>query len=697
MVTGTSPAPPHSHLHTGEDYIIEALLVTHEAYAGRELDTTKDPNADYSDEPPPAPNETHHRRRIAHEKARKILGDGPWGIYEVRGGMKKLATFLEMQIIDPSPYQRHQYEMTMSCIPIFVQWCYGLPWTKLNLAEAMRQAECSHSCPVVTIIVRRQAGKTEWGVRFIASALASFPSDDISNPATYLLKAHIIGAAGGNLVRMQEWLLTKWKYISHLRPSNFAKNGNLISAGKIELTNIHDEKDIRRVVVPTSNIDGKTKVRMLGDEFMKWREDAATSQILPMLQAGATFILISALKNPAPWVQQWLNKADGKLVFLLNKAEVCMKCLNNLTFEHAHGCEHQRGVQAGFIDSEKLAETVKMMNPTAAMMELMSILPVSGGAIFTEKDLRAQLMRKHPGDLNKTTGKLDPPVFDNYVVYCDPSMGSAMGAGSETCVAIAGFREKPGMPGAHEIVLLSLSNQATPSTSEIVRFVVKCMRDFFETFHHKSPILQQSGRQKAYIYLSIEQQSVPHTKEIAEALSKFPKMAEHVIFIKSIVGKATRKNFESGIRGSGHWLELRGGQGKRANDESRYAGMTVQALRNGNWSVHPNMISSNLQRSGALALEAALGQFLHVHAEKPPGGKERIVSGKTVSGSATMNDIWITLSTMITNVFDLVTDGGRFHMIFNSGQDLLSNLRYYTNQIEVLPYDSEDGMDLSEF
>ncbi len=691
MVRATTLASPSSStIQTAEDLIVQELLATREAYDGRELDPAKDPNIDYDANPPPIP--THLRGQ--REKRRKVI-DGEWGIWEDKGGMEKITTFLEMQIKDPNPYQRHQYEMTMSAIPIFTQWTYGIPWTKLNLVAAMRQCGCPHACPVVTIIVRRQAGKTEWGVRFFGAALIAFSSDDPSNPATYLLKSHIKGSADGNLLRMQDWLLTKpAKYLAGFNTSSLAKNGNLICAGKIELTNKHNPKDIRRAIVPTVNIDGKTKVRMYGDEFMKWREDAATSQILPMLQASATFILTSALKDPKPWAISWLSKADGQLVFLLNKAEICMKCLENLTLNNASDCQHQRGVQAGFIDSEKLAQTAKMMNPIAAMAELMSVFPTASGAIFQEKDLRLQLMRVHPGDLNPETQQRTPPVFDDYVAYCDPSMGSAAGAGSESCVAIAGFRVPPGsITNSREIVLLSLSHQPTPSTTEIVGFVVKCLRDFFEVFHHKSPILQRPGRRKAYIYLSVEMQSVPHTREIALELAKYPKMAESIIFIKSILGKAKRSNHEYGIMDKSHWLHLRGGQGKSANDETRYAGAMHNWLRSGLWSVHPEMITSNIHRTPKLALEAALQQFLHVHVVKPPGEKEKVVSGKTAGGKAAMNDIWITLSTMVSNVYDLVTSGERFHAIFESGKDLLSNLQYYTNQIEVLSReeDLEEG------
>lgn len=161
MVNGIIPAAAE-RVRTAEDYLIEEYLATSEAYVNRDLDTTKNPNLVSDNDDAPAVVPVHApRRNVKTVRERKII-DSEWGIWDHKNAMHKLTIFFKMQLKDPNAFQRHQYEMTLCAAPVFTQWCMGIPWVRLNIQEAMRQIECAHSCSAVTIIVRRQAGKTEW-------------------------------------------------------------------------------------------------------------------------------------------------------------------------------------------------------------------------------------------------------------------------------------------------------------------------------------------------------------------------------------------------------------------------------------------------------------------------------------------------------------------------------------------------------
>ena len=134
--------------------------------------------------------------------------------------------------------------------------------------------------------------------------------------------------------------------------TEFEINGKLKTNDRIRIVNKNDKSDIRILTVKAGGITGFTKKKILGDEFFKWKEDIANTQLLPQFQVEQAcallfttlrFViakLLNIFRQRSHWSTRWLTDGED-LVNFTSFGEICINCIK-LPYEDAIKCSHVR-------------------------------------------------------------------------------------------------------------------------------------------------------------------------------------------------------------------------------------------------------------------------------------------------------------------------------------------------------------------
>jgi len=558
--------------------------------------------------------------------------DNSFDNINVRESKEKIAKFIEIVVKDEErPLEKHQFDCFLGILPIALSWAFGSKYFALNKQKLKKNYRLKTTKKFAIIIIKRQFGKTELLVRIMVASFIVF--DNIDNPCSemiYTLKSHKGEHAKEVLERVKNTIERKKDYIGE----EFEwYPGKCATQRKLVLKNKYNKFDVREIRVTEGNIDGKTSLKLFGDEYFKWKEVEGTKQLIPQFQIeDASGIFATTLQNRKEWTNRIMrdrNNPDSVFIFLYI-LDVCFPCLETEDIDIIMNCNHLPKLQAHFVNPDKRKNIANLLSKRDQLTELKNIIPSASGQIWREYLLKDVLFTKK---------KID---HDEFFMFCDPSMTSK--DGSYTATTIVGQNELNG-----EYSICYINQGFTGQSSEIKNFIVEDLNYFVFKFM----------KRKQHLFLFIENNVLNWGEDILFEINANYQLRECVTMIQGI-------KLDDDVP--------RYGVLKKAGYNERFAKIMDENIQRRNIFLNSRCITRNKNQSVKELVETLINQMLNVRIKNG-----RVTSKKDINGRSINDDLYISCASAVFHTKEIKTsDCEKMHIQWRERMSLtnIANVRH---------------------